>query len=133
MSRDTFKDKVHDGLGIFKAVRVMPHSGFMDDMNSASEFTIPLFHDGRILVYRHHLVRIAYHVQNRNLGLGNRLQLVDRVSSETKGFLFRQSVCGKATLPSAGTRFAFSSAGRPTFEITHWGIAVNAGHLPGVE
>ena len=132
MSCDTFKNKVHYGLGVFKAVGMVSHLGFVDDVNGASECPIPLFYDRRILDYRYHLVRIAYHVQNRNLGLGNRLQLIDRVSFKAKGFLFRQVVGGKAAFSGADTGFAFSLAGRPTLEITHRGIAVNAGHLPGV-
>ena len=88
-TRSTFEHEVYYGLGIFQAVGMVPHPGLVDDMNGATEFTIPLFHDGRILNYRHHLVCVTYHVQNRNLGLGNRLQLINRISFKSKSLLFR--------------------------------------------
>ena len=37
------QNKLHDGLGVAQAVRMMPHAGFGDDFDIAAEFFVTLF------------------------------------------------------------------------------------------
>ena len=73
-----------------------------DDADSAAEFFVAFFHDGRVFGHGYSLVGTAADVQQWYAGLGQRLELIDGAALECGQIIGRYFVCLLAKLPIAG-------------------------------
>ena len=105
-------------------------AGLGDQRDVAAELAITLGDHARVLVPGHHVVGIAVDVQQRHLGLGQRLPDCRPDSSVGQRFGFvREAVAFQDQLPVAGAALAFALAARPALEVADGRVRVDAGHL----
>ena len=67
---------------------MMADAGFVDDFDLATEFLITAFEDRRVLRHRHHRIRIAHHMDQRNTSLGQRRKAVNGITRKSTRLLF---------------------------------------------
>ena len=80
--------KRDDGPWGFQRVRVVPHLGLMDNLDGATQRSVPLLKDRCVLVYWNDDVRITHNVQQRHLGFSKWLQPVNRIASVCDSLVF---------------------------------------------
>ena len=126
--RCVLQDEINNRLGVFQTVRVMFHARFGNHLHWPFHLTVTAVHQHGVLAKRHHLVCIATHMQNRYFCICHRLQIVNRIFGIVQSLLLREPISLKAFLPITRRCLASPLAQRPTLEVTHWRIVINACH-----
>jgi len=83
-------------------MRMMTDAGFDQHRHGPAQVGVASVDHGRVLLDRHHLVRIAADTQDRNAGLGEGQQVVDRVQPIVASLLVINAVNLLASLPVVG-------------------------------
>ena len=114
----------------------MPHPGFVNDFECAAQLLVARLGDGGVFRYRHHLVYIPHHVNDRNPRLGQRGEIIQRIALVGERLGFRHAVGLEAALPSTAPTGSDTFTDRlttgPAFEVHHRGITIDRRHLLGV-
>lgn len=110
----------------------MSDARFRDDGNSAAEFCITFFKDRGVLGDGYDIVSVTDDVEQRNIGLGQGIQIVDGVSAEGKRLDFGESVGFETLRPIRRRSLAHCLAPWPAFYIEDGGISVDAGDFAGI-
>lgn len=118
--------------GVLQGVGMMANTRFADHLDLATQLLESLLDYGRVFCDGYDLVTGPHDMQERNLHLRQRGQLINGIPPELQRFCLGQAIGLQAGLPAAGTSLAASLAPWPTLEVTDRGISVNTANLLGI-
>ena len=108
---------------------MVAHARLVDHLDLPAQGPVSGFDQARILGHRHHIVGVPNHMDEPDLGLGQRGELVDRVAGEGQCLrLVCEAVVALQLCPVTRAALAGPLAAGPTLEIAHGRVAVNARH-----
>ena len=129
-------DEVGDAHGI--GMREMVPTGFfraflhLDDVDGAAELAVALGEDERVFGWGHDLIGQRHDVQQRDLGLRDGRERVDRVALVSERLGLGKAVLLEAGLPGAGVPAPLALAAGPTLYVADRCVGIDAGDVLGV-
>ena len=104
-------------------------SRLVDHLDAPTQGLIPGLDQARVLGHGHHIVGVPNHMDEPDLGLGQRGESVHRVAVESECLrLVCEAIVALQLRPVTRAALAGALTTGPTLEIAHGRVAVNARH-----
>lgn len=103
-------------------------AGFGNDLDGAAEGAVARGEDRSVVGDGNNFIGATDDMKQGDFGLGEGLEAVDGVAGEGGGFIVGEAVDGEALGPRRGAAVVT----RPTLDVAHGGIGVDAGDVGGI-